>query len=39
LNRKPGPGINSIEEQKKIDEYSKIPFSEKLRPLIEEKKK
>lgn len=34
LGRKPGPGINSPEEQKKIDEYSKIPLSDKLKPLL-----
>jgi len=38
LGREPGPGINSPEEQKKIDEYGKIPFAEKIRPLLEAKK-
>ncbi|WEK20411.1 MAG: prolyl oligopeptidase family serine peptidase [Candidatus Pedobacter colombiensis] len=31
----PGPGLNTPEDQKKIDEYSKIPFVDKLKRLTE----
>ncbi|WP_091151868.1 alpha/beta hydrolase family protein [Mucilaginibacter pineti] len=34
-NSTPGSGLVSAEEQKKIDAYSKIPLSEKLKPLSE----